>query len=82
MTCNLTKKDLWLLIRGLTPPSYEWIDKLEKLGFGEYTGGFADKWQYNPVWQVPDMSEEDLWVIYQKMRIESDLLWERVLGQD
>ena len=81
MNLDLTKKDLWILIRGLTPPSYDWINKLETMGFGSYVGGFADKWNYNPVWQVPDMSEEELWGIYLEMKTDSDHLWERVLGR-
>ena len=67
MLCELSKLDLWMLLRGVNPPSHEWYDKLEHLNLGHYVGGFADRWQYNSTLEMPDLSEEELWNLYKQM---------------
>lgn len=79
MTCELTKMDLWRLLKGTEPPTYEWIDKLAKLGVGDYIGGFSDRWQYKGGFYFPEhLSEDELWEIYIQMRAESDAIWDRI----
>lgn len=79
MTCELSKKDLWRLLRGTEPPTYEWMGRLEKLGLGSYRGGFSDKWEYKSIFDVPEnLSEEEMWDLYKQMRDESDALWKRI----
>lgn len=73
MNCELSKMDLWRLVRGTEPPTFEWIDKLEKLGLGRYVGGFGDHWEYNSALSIPEtLSEEELWDLYKQMRAESE----------
>ena len=79
MICELNKMDLWRLLRGTNPPTYEWIEKLEKLRLGRYVGGFSDHWEYNSIFEIPeDMSEEQMWNLYIQMRDASDALWKRI----
>lgn len=79
MTCELSKKDLWRLLRGTEPPTFEWMSKLEKLGLGKYCGGFSDRWEYNSIFDVPEkVNEEEMWDLYMQMRDESDALWKRI----
>lgn len=79
MNCELSKKDLWRLLKGTEPPTYEWIEKLEKSGLGSYRGGFSDRWEYNGIFDVPNnLSEEEMWELYKQMREESEALWKRI----
>lgn len=79
MTCELTKLDLWRLLRGTEPPTYEWMGKLEKLGLGCYRGGFSDRWMYNSIFDIPEnVSEEEMWELYMQMREESEQFWKRI----
>lgn len=79
MTCELSKMDLWRLLRGTEPPTYDWIEKLEKLGLGRYVGGFSDRWEYNSTLSIPEnLSEEELWELYKQMREESDAFLKRI----
>lgn len=79
MTCELSKMDLWRLLRGTEPPTMEWVSKLEELGLGEYCGGFSDSWRYNDIFGVPeDLSEDEMWNLYTQMRDESAALWKRI----
>lgn len=79
MNCELSKMDLWRLLRGTEPPTFEWVDKLEKLGLGTYRGGFSDRWEYNSVFEIPkNLSEEDMWELYRQMRKESEEFWKRI----
>lgn len=79
MNCELSKMDLWRLLRGTEPPTYEWIDKLEKLGLGQHIGGFSDKWVYNNTLNVPEnMGEEEMWELYKQMREDSESFLKRI----
>lgn len=70
MTAGLDKKDLISLIRGICP-SYEQMSDFEKLGLGTYTGGFADKWDWNSkdssCWD--EFSEGELYGLYLTLKI-------------
>lgn len=46
MTIEVDRKDLVKLLTGVNP-NYSDMGKLEKLGFGQYIGGFCDKWDWN-----------------------------------
>lgn len=65
MKVELDKKDIISLIRG-EYPSYEQIDMLVNRRLGTYTGGFADRWDWNskhdPCWNA--FSEEELYDMY------------------
>lgn len=69
ITVELNQKDLISLIRG-TNPKYEEIDKFIKLGLGNYTGGFIDRWEWNysycSAWY--NFSEEELYNIYLSLK--------------
>lgn len=79
MNCDLSKMDLWRLLRGTEPPTYEWIWQLEKLGLGRYRGGLSDKWEYNTTLDIPKhLSEEDMWELYTQMREESEAILKRI----
>lgn len=79
MTCELSKMDLWRLLKGTEPPTYEWIAKLEKLGLGSYSGGFSDRWEYKGIFDIPEnLGEEEMWELYKQMREESEALWKRI----
>ena len=69
ITAELDQKDIISLIRG-TCPSYEQIDKFVNLGLGTYTGGFADRWDWNysgsSCWDK--FSEEELYDIYLSLK--------------
>lgn len=79
MTCELSKMDLWRLLRGTEPPTYDWMEKLEKLGLGRYVGGFSDHWEYNNTFSIPEnLSQEELWELYKQMREESDAFLKRI----
>lgn len=79
MTCELSKMDLWRLLRGTEPPTYDWMEKLEKLGLGRYVGGFSDHWEYNSTFCIPEnLSQEELWELYKQMREESDAFLKRI----
>lgn len=79
MTCELSKMDLWRLLRGTEPTTFEWIEKLEKLGLGRYVGGFSDHWEYNSTLSIPEnLSEEELWELYKQMREQSDAILKRI----
>lgn len=67
MLHELSKLDLWVLLRGLTPPTCEWINKLSELKVGHYIGGFYDRWVYNEIYDLPNMTEEELWNLYQEL---------------
>ena len=72
MTIELTKINLWHLIRGLEPPTYEWVFKLQELGLGSYIGGLSDSFSYNSTRFVPELSESELWELYQAMKADHD----------
>lgn len=79
MTCELSKLDLWRLLRGTEPPTYDWMSKLEELGLGSYRGGFHDRWEYRSIHEVPtNLSEDEMWNLYLRMRDESAALWKRI----
>ena len=67
MLCELSKLDLWILLRGLNPPTCEWINKLSQLKLGHFVGGFHEKWEYNEIYDMPNLTEEELWNLYQEM---------------
>ena len=64
MICELTKKDLWALIKGgCYPLSNDQIRQLEKLNLGYW--GRDWYWNNNP---PQDITEEELWELYKEMR--------------
>ena len=79
MNCELSKMDLWRLLRGTEPPTFKWVEKLEKLGLGTYLGGFSDRWEYNSIFAIPEnLSEEEMWELYKQMRVESEEFMKRI----
>lgn len=56
MKVDLDKKDLVNLVRG-TIPSYDAMESPLIKPHGEYTGGFADGWQWNS--NLYDVCNED-----------------------
>lgn len=79
MLCELSKLDLWVLLRGLTPPTYEWINKLSELNIGHYQGGFHDRWVYNEIYNMPNLTEEELWELYQEMLQSTKALYSKIM---
>ena len=79
MNYELSKMDLWRLLRGTEPPTYKWMEKLERLGLGTYIGGFSDRWQYNSIFDIPEnLSEEEMWELYKQMRDEAEEFMRRI----
>ncbi len=79
MNYELSKMDLWRLLRGTEPPTFKWMEKLEKLGLGTYRGGFSDRWEYNSIFAIPEnLSEEEMWELYKQMRDESEEFMKRI----
>lgn len=64
---QLDKEDLIRLICGCCPPSYEVMEVFEKQGIGSYTGGFADRWDWNRR-ALEKKSKEQLWDYYQQIK--------------
>ena len=79
MLCELSRLDLWLLLKGLNPPTHEWYDKLEHLNLGHYQGGFHDRWVYNEIYDMPNLTEEELWNLYQEMLQATKALYSKIL---
>lgn len=70
MTVELGKTDIINMLRGIDPPSYSEIDRLERLGLGYYVGGFADTWEWNSLrngaWD--NFTAKELFELYKELR--------------
>ena len=69
MIVELNKRDIISLLRGTTP-SYNAIGLVEKMELGSYTGGFADRfdWNYQSSKCWDKYSEEDLFNLYKELK--------------
>lgn len=68
MIIELDKTDIINMILG-TYPTYEQMDKFERLGLGYYIGGFDDKWvwnSYSNAWKR--YTEEQLFEFYKELK--------------
>lgn len=72
MTCELNKDDLWCLLRGMEPPTYEWAFKLHQLGIGTYKGGMDESFSYHSLLSIPKLSEYEMWELYQQMKAKHE----------
>lgn len=66
---ELTKEDIWNMIKGTGGPSLNDINEFIKLGFGTFTGGFNETWNWNREINLNEFSFEDLLKIYNKLKI-------------
>jgi hypothetical protein len=64
MTIELDRDDLMTLVRG-SDPGYTYITEFEKAGYGSYTGGFVERWDWN---NLEKFTEEELYEIYKKCK--------------
>ena len=68
MTIEVNRKELVRLLTTLNP-DYSDMDKLKKLGFGRYIGGFCEKWE----WEFDNMydsilSDEEIYDLYKLIK--------------
>ena len=62
MICELSKEDLWAMIRGGHMPNYDMIPNLEKRNFGQW----GREWYWED--RAPkDVSEQELWDVYRAL---------------
>lgn len=62
MKCNLDRKDIISLLKGVVP-NYSVMDKIpERLG--SYVGGFVDNWQWNYIPEDVPYTDEYLYELY------------------
>ena len=68
MIVELEKSDIINMICGVNP-DYSQIKKLEEMGFGEYTGGFANdwRWQWKEAKCWKEHTEEQLYNLYKEL---------------
>ena len=67
MRLELSKDDLVALVLGTDCP-YELNNKYSKMDIGHYTGGFVDEWNWD-VYNLKELSEEELYSIYQECKL-------------
>lgn len=56
ITVELNRKDIIRLLRGVSCPSYTLIDKLTKLGLGNFVGGFCERWDWVDSYTMNDLN--------------------------
>ncbi len=67
---GLDKEDMFQLVFG-SSPSYELIEQFSQKGYGNYIGGFVDKWDWD--WNyLRSLSKEGLYEIYKLCKEESN----------
>ena len=68
MTIEVDRKDLVRLLTNVNP-NYSYMTKLTNLGFGEYIGGFCDKWYWN-FDKIYDskLSDEEIYNLYKLIK--------------
>lgn len=66
MIVNLDRTDICNMLSGVEP-SYEEMDRLERIGLGYYVGGFNDEWHWNGT-RFADFSDEQLLEIYKSLK--------------
>lgn len=62
----LDKEDMMNLVCSQSVP-YELIGEYEKKGYGHYTGGFCDKWDWNTS-KLEELEKEELFQIYRFLK--------------
>lgn len=63
---NLDKDDLVNLVSSMSLP-YELIDQYARKGYGDYCGGFNDKWTWNKT-KLETLPEQQLLTIYEDLK--------------
>lgn len=66
MIIELDREDLKTLVRG-SDPGYTYLNEFEKAGYGSYTGGFVERWDWN-YYGLEKCSDEELYEIYKKCK--------------
>lgn len=66
MKVELDRSDLKALVRG-EDPGYTYLVEFEKAGYGSYTGGFVERWDWSYS-GLDKCSDEELYEIYLKCK--------------
>lgn len=68
MIVDLDRKDIVILLKGITCPEYKYIDKLMKMGLGRYYGGMGDHWEWKNSLYRCEYSDEELYNLYLELK--------------
>ena len=74
MVVNLDRKDIVILLMGITCPAYEYIDKLIKMGLGQFYGGMGERWEWKRNLYHCEYSDEELYNLYLELK-PSKYIW-------
>lgn len=74
MVVNLDRKDIVILLMGITCPAYEYIDKLTKMGLGQFYGGMGERWEWKHNLYHCEYSDEELYNLYLELK-PSKYIW-------
>ena len=74
MVVELDRKDIVILLMGITCPAYEYIDKLTKMGLGRFFGGMGERWVWNNSLYHCEYSDEELYTLYLELK-PSKYIW-------
>lgn len=74
ITVELKRKDIIRLLRGVSCPSYTLINKLTKLGLGNFVGGFCERWDWIDSYTMNDLNIPtiELYDLYIQLTINED----------